>query len=105
MTKICVEEDGRRRVLSAQGHATGHPDVCAAISSILFSLAGWLENARANPAKHWIECFTCRMESGDVMLDFAGDDDMAVAFDLAVIGLLQLEKAYPELIQVEAYEN
>ncbi len=100
MTQVYFEQDGPRRILSAKGHATGSEIVCAAISGILYALAGYLRNAEG-----WgkAEVFTCSMESGDVILDAVGGAGVDAAFEVAVIGLLQIGSAYPELLRVEEH--
>jgi len=45
------------------------------------------------------------MESGDVQLDFNGDDGTAAAFEMAVIGLAQVAQAHPEQVQAEYREE
>ena len=45
MTKVYAERDGNRCILSAQGHAIGSEQVCAAVSGLLYALAGYLTNA------------------------------------------------------------
>ena len=52
-----------------------------------------------------MEVYTWRMESGDVQLDFNGDDGTAAAFEMAVIGLAQVAQAHPEQVQVECREE
>lgn len=101
MTAVYVEQEGSRCTLRAQGHATGSTEMCAAISSILYALSGYLTNA---VRERYIEFYECRMDSGDVLLDFNGDEGTTAAFEMAVIGLLQLEQIGPGLIRVEGPE-
>ena len=98
MTKIQARKDGNRYILSAKGHATGSVEVCAAISAIVYALAGYLMN-------HDIKISQQRMEDADVLLDFAGDDCTAAAFEMAVIGLAQIGRQYPEFLQVDFEEK
>ena len=93
MTQVYAERDGQRCILSAQGHATGSVEACAAVSGILYALAGYVTNAMR---ERYVEVYTWRMESGDVQLDFDGDDGTAAAFEMAVIGLAQVAQAHPE---------
>ena len=95
MTKIKFEADGDRYILSARGHATGSVEVCAAISGILYALAGYLCYAEATEHER-------RMESADVLLDYSGPERVEAAYAMAMIGLELLEGEYPELIRVEA---
>ena len=69
MTQVYAERDGQRCILSAQGHATGSVEACAAVSGILYALAGYVTNAMR---ERYVEVYTWRMESGDVQLDFNG---------------------------------
>ena len=92
MTRVYCEKEGDRYTVTAQGHATGSPEVCAAVSGILYALAGYVEN-NINFAR-W------RMESGDVDIAFLGDGRAEAVYNMAVIGLLQIEKSHPEYISV-----
>lgn len=92
MTRIRLEKDGRRHVVSAKGHATGSPEACAAVSCLLTALAGYLRNAHAGVT-------ACRLDSGDAYLEFLDEDE---AFHMTAVGLLQLARAKPEAVQAEA---
>lgn len=98
MTQIYAERDGRRCILSARGHATGSVEACAAISGILYALAGYMANAAQ---ERYVEFYTWEVESGEVTMDFNGDEGTDAAFEMAVIGLLQVAKAHPEQVCVE----
>lgn len=101
MTKIYAERDGDLYLISAQGHATGSVEVCAAISGILYALMGYVKNAADESA---IIC-SDQIRSGDVQFQFRGGPGAAGAFEMAVIGLMQIEAKYPEFIQVEYREE
>ena len=111
---------GGRYVLSARGHARpegggpagrGDPDAhgragdpelvsvqgCAYLSGILYSLAGYLVNAAE---EGFVQVEELRLDSGDALVRFRGDSRGQAAFDMAVIGLKQLEKSCPELVKV-----
>ena len=45
MTTGYAELEGGRCLLVLDGHATGSPSVCAAISGLVYALAGYLTNA------------------------------------------------------------
>lgn len=102
MTSVYAQRSGNRCILSAQGHATGSPEVCAAVSGILYALAGYLANAIR---ERYIEFYGNRMESGNVLLDFNGDDCTAVAFEMAVVGLQQIAQEHPKFLRVEYQEE
>lgn len=97
MTDIRVQRDGTRCTLSAQGHATGSEQVCAAVSAVLYALAGYVTNAIR---ERYIEVYDWRMESADVVLDFNGDEGTTAAFEMAVIGLAQIAQKHPEYVHI-----
>jgi len=75
-----------------KGHATGHPDVCAAVSCLLYTAAGWLHNTQE------AELLMERLDSGDAYLRWHGG---VWLYDLLKIGFLQLERAKPEAVSVK----
>lgn len=101
MTQVYIESKGERHILSAKGHATGSSEVCAGVSGILYALAGWLKNAIAEPERHRVEAHRWRIWEADVLLDISGDETVEAAFDMATVGLLQIESQYPDYISVE----
>lgn len=102
MTRVYADMIPGAYLLRAEGHATGSTEVCAAVSGLLYALAGYLENAAEEGS---VTCLRRRMESADVFLHYTGDQRAEAVFAMAVIGLKQLEKQYPELVQVEVAEN
>ena len=79
--------------LCCEGHATGSQDVCAAVSAIVTSLAGYLANADI-----W---FTSCLDEGYAEIVFDSDDEkLAGAWGLAVFGLKQLENTFGDYIRV-----
>lgn len=102
MTQVYADRSGNRCILSAQGHATGSVEVCAAVSGVLYALAGYLTNA---VRERYIEFYENRMETADVLLDFNGDNCTTAAFEMAVIGLAQIGQQHPEFLQVEYREE
>nr|DAY01393.1 MAG TPA: YsxB-like protein [Caudoviricetes sp.] len=101
MTTVYAERDGTRYTLFANGHATGRPEVCAAISGILYALGGYIKNAEGGSTLAYDQT----MESGRVAFHFNGDSAAGGAFDMAVIGLKQIEAKYPDCIRVEYQEE
>lgn len=104
MTKVCIGRDGNRRSISSDGHATGSTEVCAAVTGILYSLAGYLTNAEADPAEHFVDIQKMEIGEAHVVMDAFGDCGVEAAFDMAAIGLLQIEKKFPEFICVTLAE-
>lgn len=102
MTWVYAELAEGRYHLSARGHATGSEQGCAFISGILYALAGYLVNAEA---EGHARIGRLKLEPGDVAIRAEGDGRVGAAFDMAVIGLRQLEKQHPELVRVEIAEK
>ena len=102
MTQVYAEMEGGRCLLTLEGHATGSTEVCAAISCLVYALAGYLANAGRDG---FAEVYTMDMEDGKVCLHCHGDDRVTAACEVAIIGLRQLEKQYPELVQVDFREE
>lgn len=87
--------------LTAAGHATGSPAVCAAISGLVFALAGYLKNLeRAGEVK----VGALRLEPGDARVEASGDAARQ-PFDMAAVGLMQLAAQYPEFVQIKCYDS
>ena len=85
MTEITLHH-GDSCSVRCKGHATGYPDVCAAVSCLLYTAAGWLHNTQE------AELVLERLDSGDAYLRW---------HELLKIGFLQLEMARPEAISVK----
>ena len=101
MTQGYAELEGGRCLLALDGHATGSPEMCAAISGIVYALAGYLANAGRDG---FAEFYRMELESGKVRIHCHGDDRVTAACEMAIIGLRQLEKAHPDLLQMDLQE-
>lgn len=107
MTRVrLTQEPGRHYALTCEGHATGSPEVCAAISCLAGSLEGWVENSPSADAQQ------LEIRPGFVQITFApadGTDGAVMAcqgvYDLLQIGFLRLEAAAPDFLCVEREEN
>ncbi len=99
MTRIFAESGNGRYRIRAEGHATGSGTVCAAVSGLIYALAGYLQNSCGIRT----ECE--RLTDGEAELIFFGGDDAEAVYSLCLIGLLQIEENYPEYIEIECPEN
>ena len=97
MTQVYAELEGGRCLLDVEGHATGSPEVCAAVSGIVYALAGYVANAERDGHG---EIYSMRMDSGRALLHVHGDDRVCGACEMALIGLMQIAKQHPEHINV-----
>lgn len=98
MTNCYGEREGGHCLLRLEGHATGKPEVCAAISGLVYSLAGYLSNTET-------EIYRMDLEPGDVTLHFNGGEREIGAFEMTVIGLRQLERQYPEQVKTKIWRE
>ena len=77
--------------LSLRGHATGDPAVCAAASALVFALAGYVRDRGKGETEQ---------ESGRARVDCGRDAGTDGAFDAVLSGLEQLQRRYPQLVEV-----
>lgn len=94
MTQVCLEQAGRKFMVKCQGHATGSVEVCAAVSCLVYTLAGWLRNTSVVRVAE-------KLEDGDVLIQFCGGDAAETAFDMISVGFLQLQEQYGDYISVD----
>lgn len=96
MTKATYYNDDTWHYLHVKDHATGSPQVCAGVSAIVYALAGWLANFGDQ------EQDTVLLDSGEAFFSVdSGLEGTKAAFDLAIIGLLQIAKTHPDHLRVE----
>ena len=94
MINIKIEKKGDEYEIKAEGHAMfcpGNDIVCASVSCLFYTLLGFLGNCKG-------VCHSFEMKSGDAHILAKGD--MEQAFEMFVIGLLQIEKSYPDNVKV-----
>ena len=87
--------------LTINGHAGyaeyGKDIVCAGVSAIAFSLLAWLENSQDDVAR----MDELVAEDGRVYIACAGNDRVNTAFQVALMGLIQISRAHPEHVCIE----
>ncbi len=92
--KCNINEDECTMVVKGHaGYNPGNDIVCAGCSAIITMLAGYLVN-RLDRTK----LIKMEMESGNADIHVKGD--AVEVFEMAVIGLMQIEKAYPQNVKV-----
>lgn len=92
--KVSVKDDDYS--VEAEGHALFNPGndiVCSAVSALFYAFAGFLHNSSV------VKRADIHLNSGDAKIKARGD--IQQAFDMFMIGLLQIEKAYPNNIKME----
>lgn len=98
VVRAWVKEDAYK--LDICGHADYNPGedvVCAGVSSIAFALLGYLENHRKDmtPESGW------SWDHGDVQVQVRGGEALEAVFQMALIGLMQIAKKYPNHVRCE----
>ena len=97
MIRVNYLRVGDTHTLSVQGHAGwsqhGNDIVCSGVSAISFALLGYLHHAGGDIAD-------TQTDSGYLHVVCSGGELIAGAFDMAVIGYLQIAKKYPQCVDV-----
>ena len=96
MTEIWVSLTENSHILTANGHAVGNTQVCAAVSALLYALAGYLKNAGRRVYR--MEEMT--LQPGKACIRCLGDGHVRAAYEMTALGLLQIAKSYPESLSV-----
>ena len=100
MISVHYRRDGNSHLLTMDGHADydGHGSdiVCAGASAIVCALLGWLENNSDD-----FECCDEDVHSGSLRLYCEGGERTATAFEMMIIGLLQIEDSYKDHIEIQ----
>lgn len=103
MTKIDITIAEPRYSIIFDGHSTGSAEVCAGISALMYSLEGYLRNNEEDLFIH-----SAKVDKpGWAYIMFELEEpakNVKGAFELVVIGLLQIQEAYPEFCEVKVKE-
>lgn len=78
--------------VTAIGHATGSTEVCAAVSCLMYTLAGWIAQ---NPERGVYD-----ISDACASVALVGSEAAEAIYELSRIGFLQLAESYPEFIRV-----
>lgn len=95
MIDIKIKVQDNMCSITARDHATGSPEVCSAVSTLMYTLAGWMINNEEH-----IRNPISILESGYSFIMFGYDDISKAVFDSIVIGLLQVEKVNDGFIRI-----
>lgn len=96
MTRVFYSADAGRYTLRCCDHATGRSDVCAAITALVTSLAGYLTGVGERAKGSW------SLDVARAEFTIETEDERIIgAWELAVFGLIQLANSFPDYIFVE----
>lgn len=97
MIRVNYAKDGGRHKLAVQGHAGHGPPggdiVCAGVSALSYALLGYLLHAGCPVVE-------AKADSGDLLLICKDGEMVRGAFDMALVGYLQIAKKYPQNVVV-----
>lgn len=100
MIKINYFQNGNSHRLTVDGHAgysdRGNDIVCAAVSAISWTLIGYLMEEEADYT-------AAEAETGHLEVSCTGEK-AEDAFSMAVLGYQQIEKKYPQCVEVHMAE-
>ncbi len=94
MTRVTLREDNGRYSVICEGHATGSCEVCAAVSTLVYTLLGYLKNVDGVALENE------EIADGYAEIEFSGGECAKVAFELIRIGFLQLAMAKGEHVEI-----
>ena len=103
MTKIEITKADPRYSILFDGHATGSAEVCAGISALMYSLEGYLRNHEQDLFLHSAKID----DPGWGYISFELEDPsnfIRGAFDLVMVGLMQIAASYPDFCEVKLNE-
>lgn len=94
MTRVTLKEDGGRYSVICEGHATGSVEVCAAVSTLVYTLLGYLKNADGVAVEN------AELADGYAEIEFSGGECAKAAYELICIGFLQLAHSKGNFIEI-----
>lgn len=96
MTQVRYTVTEERHELAIFGHAgyakAGEDIVCAGVSAIGYALLGFLRNTTEAKGLSFLE------ESGNLVVSAQGGERVSAAFEMAYIGLAQIQRSYPQYV-------
>ena len=96
MSHIELTDGGYEFSVTAKGHTESK--MCAAISCLLYTAAGYITNAGLMLLK-------IRLDPGDAELVWAGGEKAKILFDILQIGFLQLQEGDPKNIFIKNFKK
>lgn len=100
MTNIILEKNDNTYRIEAEGHAEGSTTVCAAISAIIYTVLGYLENFEEGA-----QIIRSQIADGFALIEFEGGEVARAIFDLTCIGFLQIRKGREQFVSLEIREK
>ena len=101
MIRVYYTRGEGKHELNINGHAGyaeyGRDIICAGVSAITFALLGWMEHNE----EEITQLDELMVEDGQVFIACAGTNNLNTAFQVAIMGLIQIARAHPEYVSIE----
>ena len=94
MTRVTLKEDDGRYSVVCEGHAVGSCEVCAAVSTLVYTLLGYLKNADG------VALEKEEIADGYAEIEFSGGESARTVYELICIGFLQLGQAKSNFVEI-----
>lgn len=94
MTRVTMKSTESEYFVSCEGHATGSPETCSAISTLIYTLLGYLKNSAD------VVIDIEEIADGYAEIIFSGGKCAEIAFEMIRIGFLQLAQAKSKFIEI-----
>lgn len=102
MTKIYIEKNKNKYIVTANGHATGSDKVCAAVSALVYSLHGYLMNSDGDVYASINEIYP---NGAKAEFEWFGDSAAKAIFELILVGFMSLKLSEGKYISVNFVDN
>ena len=94
MTRVTLKKDENRYSVICEGHAVGSCEVCAAVSTLVYTLLGYLKNVDG------VVIDRAELADGYAEIEFSGSECARMAFEFVAVGFLQLELSHKNFIEI-----
>lgn len=95
MTRVTLKKNDGRYSVICEGHAVGSCEVCAAVSTLAYTLLGYLKNAGD------VVVEKSELADGYAEIEFSGGECARAAFEMVSVGFLQLARSKENFIDIE----
>ena len=100
MIRLFYKRGKGKHELTINGHAGyaeyGHDIVCSGVSAITFALLAWIEHNEDEIT----QLDELVVEDGRVYISCAGTKNLNTAFQVALMGYIQIARAHPDYVSI-----
>ena len=99
MTNITLKKKNSIYSVEACGHASGSVETCASISTLVYTLLGYLDNFEDGA-----QLRDSKIADGYAFIEFEGGEVAEALYNLICVGFLQIRKAKEGLLTIDIIE-